>query len=373
MKHLSMERILERIHQSEQFDELRMTRDQVHEMFREHLLFAYSPDLGRDVNDIHDAFIRRTIELAEHMLEDQGHGKPPVPYAFILFGSGGRSEQTLWSDQDNGLIYEDSKQYSEDELEIYFARLADCILQGLAVLGYPPCEGNVISSNKQWRKSLTSYKEMMMGWLEEPSWENVRYLLILVDMRCIYGAESLIFYLKSEMLAYVRQHTNILKFLLSNTLHHKISLGVFGHLITERYGEDAGGFDIKYGAYIPIVNGIRLLSIQSGIHSSSTLERILLMKDEAFISAEDAAEWYQAFGTALKLRNLTSFQLDGGLYTTRSKLGAEQLTKELRQELKRCLRVGMDLQKYVKKSIENHIEREKGQHHSDRKERGGSG
>ena len=50
------------------------------------------------------------------MLEDEGFGKPPVPYAFILFGSGGRSEQTLWSDQDNGLIYEESRRASRGRI-----------------------------------------------------------------------------------------------------------------------------------------------------------------------------------------------------------------------------------------------------------------
>lgn len=161
MKHLSMEQILERIYLSEQFDEMRITRDQVHEMFREHLLFSHTPELGRKVNAIHDAFIQRTIELAEHILEDEGFGKPPVPYAFILFGSGGRSEQTLWSDQDNGLVYAESEKHQEEEVEEYFIKLVDCILQGLDALGYPPCEGNVVSSNKQWRKPLTGYTLML--------------------------------------------------------------------------------------------------------------------------------------------------------------------------------------------------------------------
>lgn len=360
MKHLSMEQILERINLSEQFDEMRITRDQVHEMFREHLLFSHSPDISHKINMIHDAFIQRTIELAEHMLEDEGYGKPPVPYAFILFGSGGRSEQTLWSDQDNGLIYSESEEYSEEELEGYFVKLVDCTLRGLDALGYPPCEGNVVSSNKQWRKSVTGYKEMLLGWLGEPNWENVRYLLIMADMRCIHGSHSLVEQHKATFLTYVKQNPSILNQLLSNTLHHKISLGVFGHLITERYGEDAGGFDIKYGAYIPIVNGIRLLAIQAGITQSSTHERIRLLNESSFIPEQLANEWREAFGVALKLRDLTPFQLENDMYTTRGKLGAEQLTRELKNELKQILRAGMELQKYVKKSIVSHIEREKG-------------
>lgn len=360
MNHLSMEQILERVYQSEQFDEMRITRDQVHEMFREHLLFSHSPEIGRKVNQIHDAFIHRTIELAEHMLEDEGFGKPPVPYAFILFGSGGRREQTLWSDQDNGLIYEESEDHTEEELDIYFIKLVHCILRGLDILGYPPCEGNVISSNKQWRKPLSMYIEMMTAWFKEPDWENVRYLLILADMRCIFGSKTLVDRLKGEFLAYVQEHPSILKYLLSNTLHHRITLGVFGHLIRERYGEDAGGFDIKYGAYIPIVNGIRLLAIQAGIMHSSTLERISLLQEASIIPKQLAVEWQAAFGVALKLRDLTPYQLDGEKYTTRGKLNADQLTKEIKQELKQCLRTGMGLQKYVRKSIVSHLESEKG-------------
>ncbi|WNR43183.1 DUF294 nucleotidyltransferase-like domain-containing protein [Paenibacillus roseipurpureus] len=359
MNHLSMERVLERIVQSEQFDEMRVTRDQVHEMFREHLLFSYKPELGSQINQVHDALIQRTIEIAEHLLEDEGYGKPPTPYAFILLGSGGRREQTLWSDQDNGLIYEESDQYDHEELDVYFEKLTSYILHGLDVLGYPPCEGNVISSNPQWRQSLSGYHDMMLRWLEEPTWENVRYLLILADFRCIYGSKDLVAKLKHAFFDYVQEHQHVLKHLLSNTLHHKISLGVFRNLITERYGEDAGGFDIKYGAYIPIVNGIRLLAIQEGIAATSTMERISQLKQLGKVSEQIAKDWETAFGIALQLRDMTPFQIENEKYTTRGKLRAVQLNKETRILLKRCLLTGMDLQKYVMKSIE-HIEREKG-------------
>ncbi|MDR6548923.1 DUF294 nucleotidyltransferase-like domain-containing protein [Paenibacillus qinlingensis] len=359
MNHLSMERILERIHQSEQFEEMRITRDQVHEMFREHLLFSYTPETGQRINHMHDALIQRTTQIAEYLLEDEGYGKPPVSYAFILLGSGGRREQTLWSDQDNGLIYADSETHSQEELDAYFEKLTTYILHGLNVLGYPPCEGNVISSNPQWRKSLQGYTEMMLDWCKEPDWENVRYLLILADVRCIYGSEALVVKLKQSFLAYVQEHPSLLKYLLSNTLHHKISLGVLGHLITERYGEDAGGFDIKYGAYIPIVNGIRLLAIHAGILATSTMERIEQLKVNG-ISEHLASEWEMAFSIALQLRDSTPFLLEEERYTTRGKLSSHQLNKEVRLQLKRCLRTGIALQKYVAKSIESHKEREKG-------------
>ncbi|UJF31596.1 DUF294 nucleotidyltransferase-like domain-containing protein [Paenibacillus hexagrammi] len=322
--------------------------------------FPYSEETNCEINLFHDTLIRRTVELSEQMLEDQGFGKPPVRYAFMLFGSGGRSEQTLWSDQDNGFIYEESPHHTEEELEDYFSELVACILQGLHVLGYPPCQGNVVSSNKQWRKSCSAYSLMLREWLENPNWESVRYLLIVADMRCVYGSNELVEQLRAELLGYVRQHPLILKSLLSNTLHHKISLGVFGQLITERYGEDAGGFDIKYGAYIPIVNGIRLLAIQSGITESSTIGRMNKLLEASAVPEGLIQSWREAFAIAVKLRDQTPFQLEGGYYTTRSKISAEQLTKDCKLELKFCLKIGMDLQKYVSKSIDTRVDREKG-------------
>ncbi|MBP1989251.1 DUF294 nucleotidyltransferase-like domain-containing protein [Paenibacillus eucommiae] len=356
MNHLSVEKVLERINQTEGFDELRSIRDQVHEMFQEHLLLSYSPELQEQINDIHDGLIKHAIFLSEKQMVGHGWGLPPVPYAFMLFGSGGRKEQTLWSDQDNGCIFADPV-LKEDRLRIeeYFEKLSSYILNGLDMLGYPPCQGEVVSSNKQWRKPYSEYESMMLEWLQEPVWENVRYVLIMVDMRCVYGEASLIAGLKKQLFEYVRQHPAILQALLSNTLHHPISLGFFGQLITERYGEDAGGFDIKYGAYIPIVNGVRLLAIQAGVWESSTLERLDHLITGGRITIEAGHEWIDAFHIALKLRNRTPSQIEDGLYTTRGKLVAGQLTKELRQELKACLRAGAFLQKYVRKVVEEQI------------------
>jgi CBS domain-containing protein len=135
-----------------------------------------------------------------------------------------------------------------------------------------------------------------------------------------------------------------------------VSLGIFGQLITERYGEDAGGVDIKYGAYIPIVNGIRLLAIAAFIEASSTLERLSSLIAANIVPEHSGEEWRKAFIIALKHRDLTPFQLEDGLYTTRGKLTAEQLNRESRQELKFCLRAGIEIQKFVSKAVETQIE-----------------
>ncbi|TBL81321.1 DUF294 nucleotidyltransferase-like domain-containing protein [Paenibacillus thalictri] len=351
MEHFSMESILELIHQAATFERLRELRDKIHEELGEGLLFPYDLEWNEKLNTAHDALIQRVVYLSEKETERNGIGAPPVPYAFVLFGSGGRKEQTLWSDQDNGIIYAEPPAAKASETDEYFKLLSGCIEMGMSIVGYPPCSGNVISTNARWRQTLPQYCSMLLEWLQEPEWENVRYLLIVADMRCVYGDVTLADALIDQLYDYRQKHPEILFHMLQNTLHHKISLGVFGQLIKERYGEDAGGVDIKYGAYIPIVNGVRLLALEAGICSSSTRERIERLISGGFVEDELGHDWLDALALVLKLRSETPYQMEQGQYTTRGKLPADMLTKERTNELKFCLRIGKDLQKYVQSKI----------------------
>ncbi|MFB0846368.1 DUF294 nucleotidyltransferase-like domain-containing protein [Paenibacillus oleatilyticus] len=356
MDRLALERFRWETSRVRCLQKLRALRDQVNEEFERRLLFAEALEWSREVNEYHDAIIRRVIALSEDQLQEEQGKAAPLPYAFLLFGSGGRGEQTLWSDQDNGLIYVDPSSADERvEADRYLAELAARITEGLEVVGYPPCHGQVICTNEQWRKPLGDYRLMVNEWMQEPDWEHVRYLLITVDARTVYGDETLGCALIEEIYRYTAAQPAMLEHMLRNTLHHKVSIGVFGQLIKERYGEDAGGVDVKYGAYIPIVNGIRLLAVEAGIRRSSTEERIKLLIAGGHIPEELGQDWLEALTLALKLRSMTPYQIEEGRYVTRGKLTADQLTKERVMELKQCLRIGTDLQKYVRKSIPKEI------------------
>ena len=58
--------------------------------------------ITRLITTISDAILDKVIEFSIAKL-----GKPPCKFAFMIMGSEGREEQTLISDQDNGIIYED--------------------------------------------------------------------------------------------------------------------------------------------------------------------------------------------------------------------------------------------------------------------------
>jgi len=332
-------------------EQLRGLRERMHAELRPSL-FPDAVGWNKGINGAHDRLIAGTIALAEQTLRLERLGVPPVPYAFLAVGSAGRMEQTLWSDQDNALVYAEPPPDKAEKAANYFRLLAERTYAWLQSAGYPPCPGNVLCANPLWRKTLPGWNAVMRQWLDEPQWEHVRCLLMIADMRCLYGDVDLAGRLRSAYMGLLAERPAILVHMLQNTLFHKISLGVFGNMITERYGEDAGTFDIKYGAYIPLVNGIRLLALACGLPASSTLERLDGLAEAGKHPVPDINRWREAFKAALEFRSLAQYEEDGDLYRTRGMIKPDVLSKGDRRRLKQCLRAGIELQQEVRKTVE---------------------
>jgi CBS domain-containing protein len=335
---------LEQIRQAREKEQNRMTSE-----------LATSPieSVVVELNELHDALIARTLKLVENDLARMGLGAPPVPYTYMLYGSAGRFEQTMSSDQDSGLVYADADNEADEQRnQHYFAQFAELVVQQLIVLGYPPCEGNVISSNPEWCQSLKGWEKRIDNWFSEPSWENVRYLLIAADGRPVYGSMELAGKLRDRFFNDMLSNPVISQRMMENTLRHKVLVGVFGQLLTERYGEDAGSLDIKYGAYIPMVNAFRLLAVQAGISKTSTLERIEALQSENLLTTEEASLAKEAFVFFLKLRMLTTVSNEEGQLVGTGKLSADQLTKDMTVQLKKALKEGRKIQVRVQKELQ---------------------
>ena len=78
--------------------------------------------IGRIFSSLNDALVRRLLKLAEQEL-----GPPPCPYAWLVFGSEGRQEQALLTDQDNALVYA----AESPAAKVYFGKLAEIVVDGL--------------------------------------------------------------------------------------------------------------------------------------------------------------------------------------------------------------------------------------------------
>lgn len=345
-------RLFDNIGKTDDLGTLRGLREEIHDRMEALLSEQDIEQFYSDLNEVHDALIRRAVALSEAQLARTGLGSPPVPYAYLLFGSGGREEQTMTSDQDSGIIYADPVEPSRiEETERYFEKLSATIVQTLEGLGYPPCEGDVVSSNPLWCQSAAQWKAKLDLWFSDPDWERVRYLLIVADCRSVAGDEAAWRVLNDYFYAKVKEYPSITNNMLNNTMRHKVLVGVFGQLFKEHYGEDAGSLDLKYGAYIPMVNAIRLLAIQAEVRETSTMKRIAELTKLGVLTEEDGITYGDVIKLLLRLRLLTTSKRENGFYTNNGMLSSTRLTKELIEELKAGLRIVKKLQKQVRRRV----------------------
>ncbi|WP_025700155.1 DUF294 nucleotidyltransferase-like domain-containing protein [Paenibacillus durus] len=299
------------------------------------------------VNAMHDAIAEAAVVLSEAQMIEAGHGPPPCAYSFIVFGSAGRKETTLWSDQDNGLIIEGEP---EEAKEKYFEEFGIRLSLLLANSGYEKCEGKVMVSEPMWRKTLTEWKEQITGWRTQFEWEPIRYLIICSDMRHVAGDRSL----SEQWLGFYHEgfidNPKLWAAVLRNTVRHKATLNLLGQVLTERFGDHAGGFDVKYGLYIPLVNGVRYFALQHGIRKTSTLERLEILSKEYQHLPEGVRS---AFLTALKMRVNTPYSVHDGLlsgsdFASENELRNRQLMSELRDSLLLVRRIHRVLQRQLR-------------------------
>lgn len=222
----------------------------------------------QQLNDYHDA---RMSEAIDETLRQIGE-PPPCKFTLFVTGSGGRHEQGFWSDQDHGLIFECPEQHS------YFKQFGILFSDNLARAGYVYCEGGIMTSHTMWNQSLSDWHDQIGKWLHSAQWADLRYAQIFYDARVIYGEQQALSILKDKMIVLTKDNPYLMHRFVENIMHLKTSLGPFGQLLPERYGEHQGQFDMKYTAFVPYVNCVRILALYYGVKETATLDRILMLQ-----------------------------------------------------------------------------------------------
>ena len=76
-------------------------------------------------------------------------GDPGVPFSWLCFGSEGRREQTLHTDQDNGILFDARDAAHAAEIRGKLLPIAQQINQSLAQGGFTLCKGNIMAGNPE--------------------------------------------------------------------------------------------------------------------------------------------------------------------------------------------------------------------------------
>ncbi len=241
-------------------------------------------EIGRIVSTINDALVSRLLRLAEREM-----GAPPCPYAWIVFGSEGRKEQALLTDQDNALVYAGGDRAANQ----WFGRLAERVVDGLVKSGIPPCAGGFMATN--WHRPLAEWEGLFRGWLEAPEPQALIEAANFFDFRRVHGELGL-----GSLEAIVReapQHASFLAHMARNALEFGPPLGLF-----RRIRQQAEGVDVKRGGIIPIVSMARLFALEAGVDARGTLDRLDAAAGVGTVSRPGSEDLAEAFRFLLRLR-----------------------------------------------------------------------
>lgn len=241
---------------------------------------ARADEIGRIITTVSDAFTKQLIDQAVERF-----GEPPVPFAWLAFGSQGRQDQTAKSDQDNALLIDNSML---PEHQDYFARLADYVCAGLDACGYVYCPGDIMAKTPRWRQPLRIWQEQFLSWINEPDSDALMHTSIFFDMRVVVGEQRLFDELHGTILEAARDNEIFLACLTQNALKITPPLGFFKAFVLERDGEHVNTLDLKHRGVVPIIDIARVYALSCGVGAVNTRERIQALSDSKMLTLKDA-------------------------------------------------------------------------------------
>lgn len=224
---------------------------------------------------------RRAFELAI-----EASGEPIGRHCLFVTGSHGRLENLLLTDQDHGLVYEDSGGDGA-EADAYWERVARTFSTWLEEIGFPLCPGEVMAVNPVWRKSESAWKRQLDDWFSQQGPRVGRYLTVFYDSIAVLGDQQLFRPLVDQAFDLLSRHREVLLILNEEAGSHRTPTGLLGRILTERSGEHRGEVDIKRSGLIFVVEGVRLLALMHGRRETSTLKRIAGLVDRGLLNADD--------------------------------------------------------------------------------------
>lgn len=270
---------------------------------------AKATSITRIITELNDRLVRKILELTEKRF-----GRPPLPYCWIVFGSEGRREQTFKTDQDNAIIYADPASPEEEKkARDYFTVFADFVKNGLIECGYNACPAGYMASNSQWCQPLKTWKRYFTNWISEPVSESVLKSLIFFDFRGLHGDLNLADELRAHLNTLLEGNKVFLGYMANAIIKNRPPIGFFKAFVVEKSGEHKDELNLKVKGIAPLVDIVRLFSLEKTLKETSTIDRINILKTRHSIVKEHADELMHAFEFMMLLRIHHQFeQMESG-------------------------------------------------------------
>ncbi|MBF9221151.1 DUF294 nucleotidyltransferase-like domain-containing protein [Hymenobacter ruricola] len=335
---------IQSVKQAQAVPELKRRWEQVPEMVYQLLNRGVKPEIVNQViTTVSDTIALKLIEGAIAEL-----GPPPARFVYMVLGSEGRQEQTLLTDQDNAIIYEDKANEHRDEVRAYFLQFAEMVSDQLHAIGFSYCEGGFMAKNPKWTHSLSHWKRNYVEWMTESNPESGMQFAASFDCRYLYGDAEIMDELHVFLAAELRKpRDRFFHYMAVNALQYEPPLTFFRNIRTFAVGTQQV-FNLKR-TMSPIVDLVRMYALRHRIFATNTGERLAALRAAGVFTERETQEllqsYYYLMGVRLKKQ---AAQIISDNVAPDNYLDPKTLTKVEQVTLKEIFKVISDFQLKIK-------------------------
>jgi CBS domain-containing protein len=248
------------------------------------------------ISRVTDAITHRLVEFA---IEEMG--EPPAEFAFLALGSEGRREQTLVTDQDNAIVFDDVPNEKFADVNRYFLYFGKKINLWLDKIGYQYCQGEVMAGNPQWCQPISRWKKYFTDWINQKNPDGLLGVAVFFDFRIVYGSEKYADELRRYINKMVDGKKIFFRLLANEVSEYDIPTDIFRDNGQDNKPGMSESFNIK-NAISPLVDFIRVYSIQSHVGETNSLLRLEKMLRMNIIPEEEYQEIENIYSRMMEIR-----------------------------------------------------------------------
>ena len=254
--------------------------------------------LTRMIASLNDQLAVRILDLVAPQYDLSG-----LALCWLGMGSEGRGEQTIATDQDNGLIFvTNDENAAADQVRERLLPFARAVNEAMDRCGFPLCAGGVMAMNPKWCASLDEWKAAFANWIDRGDPQSLLVSSIFFDFRALWGEAGLADALRADIAVRAQANPRFLKQMSDNALRNRPPLNWRGELQGAEDPTGVEGIDLKMNGSVPFVDGARILALASGVTATNTVERLVQAGAKRGIPEDEIQAWCDAFEYVQLLR-----------------------------------------------------------------------
>jgi CBS domain-containing protein len=153
-----------------------------------------------------------------------------------------------------------------------------------------------MASNPQWCQSEHWWQDTFLNWITEPNPHTLLMASIFFDFRPIFAGTEFPHNLQDKLFRAIQQNRLFIRYMARISLNNQPPLGLLKRFVLEKSGEHKNKLDLKMKGLTPVVDAARVLSLDLGIKTQNTLDRLAEINKRGVIESgfyDDLREAYE--------------------------------------------------------------------------------